>query len=361
MKRFSILGLMLAALLMAVPTLSAQTSEKEHCTSIVSAEQIQAELERPEIEPGLPLAPPVNRPFWIPLTLHIVRRSDGTSGFTLAQVNVAMQDLNRLWRPIGMQFFQYGAIDYINSDYYFNLPNTRMRRDELRRVNPVADTINVYFTNLGGPCGESSFTTDNPQGILIDINCSGLAGNPSTLAHEIGHYFDLYHPHETAFGVECPNGSNCNTAGDRLCDTPADPDLSGRVTGACEYTGGVNPPAMCDSTPYAPLPNNIMSYSVVTCRTVFTTGQINKVLSVLPANRANLHKRVRYVATNAHPLIQAGTPDFPFRWISQALSAADPGNHIVIDAGSYPDALNINQNVTLRKWNLGAATADLGR
>jgi hypothetical protein len=41
--------------------------------------------------------------------------------------------------------------------------------------------------------------------------------------HEFGHYFGLYHTAETGYGIERVDGSNCSTAGDRICDTPADP------------------------------------------------------------------------------------------------------------------------------------------
>src|SRR5262245_9059664 len=138
MKHLKILGLVLTLLLGALPALWAQTPEKG-CGTVVTEEQIRAELDRAEKGPGLAVAPPVNRPFWIPLTIHIVRRSSGTDGFTLAQLDIAMQDLNRLWQPVGMQFFQYGAVDYINSDFHFQVPDVRARQDQLRQVNPVAD------------------------------------------------------------------------------------------------------------------------------------------------------------------------------------------------------------------------------
>ncbi len=48
------------------------------------------------------------------------------------------------------------------------------------------------------------------------------AEDGATIAHEMGHYFGLLHTHETANGTELVNGTNCGTAGDLLCDTPAD-------------------------------------------------------------------------------------------------------------------------------------------
>lgn len=47
------------------------------------------------------------------------------------------------------------------------------------------------------------------------------------LPHEIGHHFSLYHPFDYNGGakelVKRDTGANCETTGDFLCDTPADP------------------------------------------------------------------------------------------------------------------------------------------
>jgi hypothetical protein len=232
--------------------------------------------------------PPINSPYYLPLTIHIVRKSDKTGGFTLEKLAVAMRDLNRLWEQVGVQFFIYGGIDYIDSDTHFNLPNSdsdadKARRNALRQTNVVANTINVYFTNLAGNlAGESSYSSDAVQGILMDLADAGIPGDPSTFAHEVGHYFDLYHTHGgwrdskgNLTRIECPTRDpkkqNCDTNGDLLCDTPADPDLSGRVMKVgdddCAYNGSAMLPSGCDSTPYNPPTRNIMSYSTKLCST----------------------------------------------------------------------------------------------
>src|SRR5688572_3800552 len=109
------------------------------------------------------LEPPTDAPYYIPLAVHIVRKSDGTGGLTLDRLSRAMEDLNRIWQPAGVQFFIYGNVDYINDDVYFNLPGgdsdaDQTTRDWLRLTNPVPHTVNVYFTNIDGLCGESSFS-----------------------------------------------------------------------------------------------------------------------------------------------------------------------------------------------------------
>lgn len=107
----------------------------------------------------------------------------------------------------------------------------------------------------------------------MSTNCSS---NSSTLAHEIGHYFGLWHTHSTTNGAEYVNGTNCQSSGDILCDTPADPTLSSSTVDrtSCAYIGAevdVNGDA------YTPATNNIMSYSTKFCRINFSAGQLARM------------------------------------------------------------------------------------
>ncbi|MBI1748032.1 MAG: hypothetical protein HYR55_15800, partial [Acidobacteria bacterium] len=303
-------------------------------------------------------------PYRLPMSIHIVRHSDSSGGLTLRELASALQDLNRLWQPVGLQFVQYGSVDFIDDDYFFNLQNLQEKRDQLRQKNPVADTINVYFTNLGGQlCGETYFSSSVLQGILIDNDCAQSSWDPSTWAHEMGHYFDLYHTHEAAvFGAECPNGSNCATAGDRLCDTPADPGLRWEtVTGDCTAHDLPDPPAACGPTPYAPQTNNLMSYARPWCRNIFTPGQVNKALYTLfnPGRPRNLFTHIKYVDAMAAPSGD-GTPPRPFRTVVEAVNTARPGDFILVKSGSYPGAQTINKKLTVIQWD-SSSRVTLGR
>jgi hypothetical protein len=99
----------------------------------------------------------------IPLTLHVVRETDGSGGIAQAQLDNAVSDANAAFEAAGISFCVPGSIDYIDSDeFYFNI-DTSAEIDALRSTNPVPNTINIYFTlNLaresGGICGTSSFT-----------------------------------------------------------------------------------------------------------------------------------------------------------------------------------------------------------
>jgi len=351
-----------------------QTEQKSGCGTVIQPGQLEADLARTAKLGVKSIATQqVNRPYHLPLTIHIVRRTDGTGGFALDKLAVAMKDLNRIWRPAGIQFYIYGDIDYINDDTHFDLPESGQARGNLHRVNNVGNTINVYFTNLPR-CGYASFSTnstnDPPQAVLMDNSCAGVPWDPSSFAHELGHYFDLYHTHETSKGVECPNGSNCKSAGDLLCDTPADPGLGGIVDAFCAYTGSDATPENCDNTPYNPPTRNVMSYSRRTCGTELTKDQISKALSVLLSDRRNnlIDTLTHYVSLNGidFPFFRFGiglcSYRVPCRTISRAVTIANPGDHIFMEPGRYQSfSPNITKRVFLHRWELEGGAVHIER
>ena len=261
----------------------------------MSPTQVEAELVRDRIAIGLYDAP-LRRggpDILVPLTFHIVRQSDGSGGLTAQQAHEALDVANDLWMGSGIQFCAPGEVFYIDSDEYHFETDTTTEINTLRMMNQVPDTINVYFVNnlrseLGALCGISSFTFSTYQGIAISNSCTPAAGNPSTFAHELAHYFDLYHTHERAFGDECTDGSNCLIAGDLVCDTPADPNIAGEVNPAfCEWGGNEEPPCIVP-VPYDPSPRNLLSYSSKTCRDELTPGQLLHAYATLVNLRPEL-------------------------------------------------------------------------
>ncbi len=365
---------LLALLLVLAPAPQPQESPAPsyECGTEVTPQQIRAELDYLRRRGRPHLAPPVDRPYQAPLAIHIIRRADGSGGFSLTRLAVALRDLNLMWRPAGVQFFQYGPVDYIDDEKYRDLPASLF--DELRQKNAVAGAINIYFvnslTNADGKslCGLSSFSWSKVPGVLMSNGCAGTTSTPSTLAHEVGHYFDLFHTHQTRkdengniTGVECPNGSNCATAGDLICDTPADPDLSGRVNDDCEYTGSAMLPAGCDSTPYAPPTRNLMSYSTKTCRNEFTRDQSSKALDTLVTRRRELISNRSWYVTAEADAVELGCAESAPCSLSAALRLANPGDSVFLRTGSYPGALTLNQAVSFKKWGGGPAPATVGR
>jgi hypothetical protein len=108
--------------------------------------------------------------------------------------------------------------------------------------------------------------------------------------HEMGHYFDLLHPHETTYGVGCTGTSeaNCASCGDFVCDTWAEPQPSAYVAGP-DCTGLDLPPPACGNAPYQVDLTNFMSQKEegLPCRNHFTRQQLRRMRATLLNLRAD--------------------------------------------------------------------------
>lgn len=212
---------------------------------------------------------------YVKLSIHIVRYSNGSGGIPESRVATAISDLNAHAAATNLVFFQYGDTIYFDSDQYANCSGSEA--NALRQIDSVDGSVNIWFVPDFVYCGLSSFPASSVQGIVMDNDCTATSSNHSTFSHEVGHYFHLFHTHETFFGEECVNGSNCATAGDFFCDTPADPNVSGLVSTSCVYTGTASDDCII-SLPYDPDVDNMMSYSLKWCRVIFTPEQLSMFL-----------------------------------------------------------------------------------
>lgn len=296
----------------------------------------------------------------VPIACHAVRRANGTGGISDQDIDLAIADANASFAPSGIQFYRLGAVRSINDDALFiAVPDEQAARDSLRRNQPVANAVNCYFVpNLVGLCGESSFTFSSVQGVLMDNDCMPPRTSSSVFAHELGHYFDLFHTHETATGVECPDGSNCAAAGDLLCDTPADPNLYGIVSPACVYNNSASITCNGGLRSYTPQTGNIMSYSRFHCMTFLTTGQHGRALATLVNLRPSLAGGTLTGVTWADAAFsstQLGTYAAPYRTFSGAVNATANGGTVVLKPGNYPGPITISRPLTIDSFR-GAAT-----
>lgn len=298
--------------------------------------------------------PEIQHVLRIPLAIHVVRRWNASEGLSSTDVDQTIADANAHYAPAGMEFFQSGLIRYIDNEaFYYNI-DTQAEIDALRQTDVVANAVNVYFTaNLeyegGVLCGQASFTTDAVQGVVLANGCTAAGGNQSTFAHELGHYFDLFHTHETAMGVECPNYSNCSTAGDLLCDTPADPTLdSGNMNSSCAYTGTAQ---ACGSA-YAPDTHNLMSYAdPKSCRDHFSQGQIDRMLGTIgnlrPGIVAGGVNKVVWVDLQLGSPTGNGTFASPYLTFAAAVAAAPPGATLVIKSSSRNETVTVSKPLSI--------------
>ena len=219
----------------------------------------------------------------VPIKFHIISNAIGSSGIDSASVFNELDLVNSFYTNAGIEFQHCGLIDYVYDDNYAFFE--KYTDEVICDANDVVNVLNIYFTpyiykvsgvDTTSLCGYAYSTSLTKNRILMKNSC---AINGSTLAHEIGHYFSLSHTHSTSTGDELVNGSNCVIAGDQLCDTPADPQLSTSiVNSSCVYTGTAQ-----DSNGdfYNPEVRNIMSYSRKACRDLFSPEQYTRMNAYL--------------------------------------------------------------------------------
>ncbi len=226
---------------------------------------------------------------YIPIKAHILTRSNGTGGLSLADLNKALNQANTYFINVGsgIQFYFCGSVNYINSDTFFEF-NTN-NETSLCAVNDVNNAINVYFPNsiLFGSLEVSGYaympsTLSVTNRVFVRIS---NATDSRTLPHELGHYFNLLHTFQNSTSTNLTEreyvtrdplqGANCSTTGDLLCDTPADPFGRDSLSlFGCSFQGIARDP---QGNLYNPSLSNIMSYYPITCGNNFTSGQYSRM------------------------------------------------------------------------------------
>ncbi len=209
---------------------------------------------------------------YIPIKAHIIRTSQGSNGLDVDDLNQTINNLNSIFKDIYIQFSLSGNINYIDNDAFSNF--NKSDESKLTRNNYTEGALNIYFAdNLKNEsknniCGYANITK-NANIIFMQNSC---AINDSSLAHEIGHILSLIHTHgpNDNMTTELVNGSNCDTDGDGICDTPADPKLGSNNLDSCNYIGNATD---VNGDLYRPDTFNVMSYSYKGCRTRFSKQQ----------------------------------------------------------------------------------------
>lgn len=216
--------------------------------------------------------------------IYIIRDTDGSDGISSSQAESALAQANTEFAGANIHLEQCGPIVFINNSTYSSFESDT-EIDQIRAQYDVKGAINLYFAktvtaldnqgNVIDLCGRARFPDGNPTGFAVVANsCYNLS-----TTHELGHVFGLMHTHQGYNGnnpelVTRGSGANCDTKGDQLCDTPADPKLTNLVNSNCNYTGNATD---ANGDAYTPDASNIMSYSLKACRTTLTAGQLSNV------------------------------------------------------------------------------------
>ena len=219
-----------------------------------------------------------------PIKIHYILKSKSDS-IPIKRIIRRLDSLNKHFAPINFAFQLCGNIDTVITNTTYASFWDRLQEDSLFKNIDVSNAINIYFADTlksKNLCGYT-YLGYKKNRIFVSSHCA-----TSTLTHEMGHYFNLYHTFEPLFGRELVNESNCLKAGDLICDTPADPFLPTSyyaLDSSCTYRN-----VILDSLgmEYHPLTNNLMSYYISrkrNCRNSFTNGQYSRMLSNLYLNK----------------------------------------------------------------------------
>lgn len=237
-----------------------------------------------------------NREYVLYLAVHVLGNASGSKLRNALVYKTIIQQVNEHFKKCNLGFVvkYFGHIE--------NSPNVFTEGEEktehfFRKYNKPR-LINVYYVdtlynkdgeNVAGISAFPEFLNKNIDRIAI---AKQYAFSPSVISHELGHYFGLLHTHETIYGKELVNQSNCETTGDKVCDTPADPNLAtlSNVKN-CEYTGNV---IDANGDKYTPDYQNIMSYAPYRCRNNFTQGQCHRLRAYLLNYRGYLKRYARF-------------------------------------------------------------------
>lgn len=163
-----------------------------------------------------------------------------------------------------------------------------------------------YFTPTTVIAGYATFpwalpAAPNLDGVVVGSQFFGrnsdslFAGRITT--HEIGHWCGLYHTFQE--GCQGNSPANCNTNGDRVCDTPQ---------ASVPNSGCPNNVNSCVDLPVdnPDLVENYMDYSLGICLNMYTQGQKDRMEIQMQTYRSNLWSAANLSATGCDGTISPG-------------------------------------------------------
>ncbi len=214
-------------------------------------------------------------PYVVQVYIHILRNDDGSNAaMSDAVLQTNLDRMAAFFRPHNICFTFVGR-DFIDNTEW-NTNYTTAQIGDLHAVNPHSDAIDMYIHREGFE-GSGGNAYDIPSS-----KCSVAAGASFNFEHEMGHCLGLFHTFETAFGTECPDGSNCGGDGDLICDTPADFAGSQDFNSGCSFTGTQTIDCNGGTFGYNPSTTNIMSYWAG-CYADFTNNQATRMHNTINA------------------------------------------------------------------------------
>lgn len=258
-----------------------------------------------------------NGSYKIPVVVHVMDAKNSLTQITDAQIYSAIQNLNEAYRKVTGTHGDGNGVDVTIEfalavrDPQGNCTNGITRRDMTSNAKYIAagttsntdgisdatlKTLDVWnqtkYYNIwlvseidnnngaSGTQGYAYFASSHGNandGAVILVNAFKNK-NDHTLVHELGHALNLYHTFEgDVDGKSCPANSNCNSDGDKVCDTPP------HIRSKSNCIVGTN---SCDAgTSTENFIHNYMDYSSSACANMFTNGQKTRMLAALTVTR----------------------------------------------------------------------------
>ena len=195
---------------------------------------------------------------YLPITFHMIANSAGEGRVNPDDVMDMLCYINDEFADMDVQFYikslntfdNNGAYNGTATNFYIS------QRDD--------SSINIFIANAADTNSGIGLTLAyySPQRDWIVTRKDQVNGSNNTVVHELGHFFDLPHPHNgwdadpwnandhgmqvsaiSPGGVpnEKQDGSNCATSGDFICDTPPDYNF-GFTSDDCDWDAGTMDP-----------------------------------------------------------------------------------------------------------------------
>ena len=147
-------------------------------------------------------------------------------------VTTMLEETSEFFSPICASFTACEILTIQDNYSYSNLQDSpipvEQRIAKMEALFNKERRINIFIVDSiqSIECGFGRFNgirTAKRANVTVELfNCPDVKTSQN-LAHQIGHLFGLYDTFNMDAPLELVDGSNCETAGDFLCDTPGDP------------------------------------------------------------------------------------------------------------------------------------------
>ncbi len=285
---------------------------------------------------------------YVPVRYHLVAKSDGTGRPSERLALQSLCILNESYAELDIQFY-LKEFKYLNNNAVYSNPESFSAFNTISS-NMVYNAINVFIVDQIANPGVAAYyqLPAGPGGNDWIIASDNFVTDPNVLPHEVGHFFSLLHTfngwessggwnptvHGNPVGAISPdgvpneyvNGNNCTTAGDYICDTPADYMFGPDNT--CVYDKNAKDPS---GAPLMPDVSNRMNYFDNCNEYHFTNQQIIQI------NNSLFHPNRNYVRPGITPTLDAVTG--PTTLTHPASNQKiDTYNHVVLNWNAVPGA-----------------------